>query len=314
MKHITRLYFFALIAALPFSASASCGSAFCPINTQWDVQGVWTEPGLRLDLRYEYIPQKQPKNGSHSIDVGEIPRHHDEVETINHNLLATLDYTFNSHWGASLSIPVVNRSHKHIHNHHGDKLLDKWNLTDVGDIKVAGRYQQSFRKLSAIGIIYGAKLPTGDYNASNNEGDLAERSLQPGTGTTDFLIGPYARLDINKDSSFFTQLLFTKPFKERAGYKAGEQVTFDIGYRHALTPHLSGLTQLNFHYKGKDSGQAAEADDSGNRSIHFSPGLSYSLTKNSMLYGYVQIPLYQHVNGIQLTEKWSAVSGVSFRF
>src|SRR5438270_604567 len=44
----------ALICA-PLTAAASCGSAFCTINTSWDAHGAWLEPGARLDLRYEYI-------------------------------------------------------------------------------------------------------------------------------------------------------------------------------------------------------------------------------------------------------------------
>jgi len=47
--------------AVALDAGASCGTAFCMVNTNWNVQGVWTEPGLRLDLRFEYIDQDQPR-------------------------------------------------------------------------------------------------------------------------------------------------------------------------------------------------------------------------------------------------------------
>jgi hypothetical protein len=38
------------------------------------------------------------------------------------------------------------------------------------------------------------------------------------------------------------------------------------------------------------------------------------LTKTTQIYGFVQLPLYQRVNGVQLTADWSAVVGVSARF
>ena len=57
------------IAAAPAS-HASCGSAFCAINTNWDSQGLYLEPGARLDVRYEYIPQEQPRAGSNRVAVG----------------------------------------------------------------------------------------------------------------------------------------------------------------------------------------------------------------------------------------------------
>src|SRR4051794_13685075 len=85
----------ALAPAMPIPAGASCGAAFCALSTDWGVHGAWTEPGVRVDLRYEYIKQDQPMSGSRRIGVGEIPRHHDEVSTRNRNWLGTIDYTLN---------------------------------------------------------------------------------------------------------------------------------------------------------------------------------------------------------------------------
>ena len=61
-----------------------------------------------------------------------------------------------------------------------------------------GRYQTSFEdseqlRLSFAGLLAGVKLPTGKTNVTNDEGAVAERTLQPGTGTTDLLIGAYFR-------------------------------------------------------------------------------------------------------------------------
>jgi hypothetical protein len=55
----------AVVALLSFSASfaqGACGADFCTVNTNWDVQGLTIERGLRLDLRFEYIKQDQPKS------------------------------------------------------------------------------------------------------------------------------------------------------------------------------------------------------------------------------------------------------------
>src|SRR5690606_27118317 len=101
------VYSLLILFAGASSAQASCAAAFCPINTQWNTQGVWTEPGWRADLRYEYVPQNQPRTGSDAVGVGEIPKHHDEVKTINRNLLATLDYGFANGWGITASLPMT---------------------------------------------------------------------------------------------------------------------------------------------------------------------------------------------------------------
>src|SRR2546423_93295 len=82
-----------LAAGFAGNAGASCGSAFCMVNTNWNAQGAWIEPGARLDLRFEYIAQDQPRAGSRTVGVGEIPQHHDEIRTVNRNWIGTFDYT-----------------------------------------------------------------------------------------------------------------------------------------------------------------------------------------------------------------------------
>ena len=42
-------------ATLSFNAHASCGGAFCTLNTDAGVQGTWNKPGVRLDMRAEFI-------------------------------------------------------------------------------------------------------------------------------------------------------------------------------------------------------------------------------------------------------------------
>lgn len=81
----------ALALAFAGESAASCGTAFCMVNTSWNVQGVWTEPGARFDLRFEYIDQDQPMAGSRKVGVGEIRQHHDEVRTLNRNWIGTVD-------------------------------------------------------------------------------------------------------------------------------------------------------------------------------------------------------------------------------
>src|SRR5215212_4520382 len=91
----------AAIVACAADASASCGAAFCLVNTDWSVQGAWTEPGARVDLRYESIDLDQPRSGRDRVAIGQVPRHHDEVETRNRNFVAALDWTFTPQWGVS---------------------------------------------------------------------------------------------------------------------------------------------------------------------------------------------------------------------
>lgn len=298
------------------SAQASCGAAFCPVNTQWNTQGIWTEPGWRADLRYEYIPQNQPRSGSHTVGVGEISQHHDEVKTFNHNFLATLDYGSADNWGVTISVPIVDRDHTHIHNHMGSQFLEKWDFARIGDVQLMGRYQfTNWNNPYVYGVYLGTKLPTGQFDIKNGDGDLAERTLQPGTGTTDALVGFYARRNMPEfNSSLFAQTILQAPLNERDDYKPGNKLSVDLGYRYDVTDRTSLMLQVNGNTQGRDSGSEAEPESSGGYSVSVSPGVSYALTKTVQVYGFVQKPVYQYVNGVQLTSEWSVVTGISFHF
>jgi hypothetical protein len=309
----------ALAAGFAGAAHASCGSAFCAINTDWGAGTSGLTEGSTLDVRYENIRQTQPRSGSRRVGVGEIPAHHDEVHTFNQNLVATWSQTWASGWGVSATLPLVDRDHLHIHNHMGVPEREQWNFRELGDVRLTGRYQRSLEGSDATprtaGVFLGLKLPTGRTNMANGEGDEAERSLQPGSGTTDLLAGAIFHQQVaSSGAAWFAQVQLQQPLNSHDGFRPGAQLGFDVGYAHPFTQRLSGLVQVNALAKRRDKGANAEPDDSGGRFLFLSPGLSYKLGERFLVYAYYQQPLYQHVNGVQLTADRAVVVGVSTRF
>jgi len=314
------LVFGALIFA-PLTAAASCGSAFCTINTSWDAHGAWLEPGARVDLRYEYIRQDQPRNGTRDVAVGEIPRHHDEVLTVNRNLLGTFDYTFNENWGVSVLAPLVDREHDHIHNHMGEQVPEHWDFREVGDVRVMARRRlfttenPDSHSIGTAGLYLGLKLPTGKTDVKNADGDPAERSLQPGTGTTDTVLGGYYSRQLPlRNLSWFVQGLVQLPLNEHDDYRPGIRTNVDTGVRYDAGERLGLLLQLNGLYKARDRGAQAEPDDTGGQFLFLSPGVSYNFGQRLQAYAFVQLPLYQYVNGVQLVASHALAVGLNMRF
>ena len=310
-----------LVFGVPGGAMASCGSAFCSVNTSWDMQGGAMDHGARLDLRYEAITQNQPRTGSRDIGFGEIRRHHDEVFTRNRNWVGTFDYAFNADWGLSASAPLVDREHLHIHNHQGQQLREAWDFRAAGDLRVLARYRLSSTESrdpptsGAQGIQFGLKLPTGKFNLRNGSGELAERSLQPGTGTTDALLGAYMTRSLPlKDLSWFAQGMVQLPLNTRDGYRAGQRVTLDVGLRYDATDRWSAMLQLNTVLRARDRGIQAEPGDTGGRAVWIAPGASYAVTKDVRFYGFLQLPVFQYVNGVQITAHKAVVVGLNARF
>lgn len=318
---MNRLLLFGALALAPLIASASCGSAFCTINTSWDAHGAWLEPGARFDLRYESIRQDQPRTGTRNIGVGEIPRHHDEVLTVNRNLLGSVDYTFNQNWGVNVLVPMVDRQHDHIHNHMGEQIPESWKFTELGDVRAMARLRLTTTEnrdapsVATSGINFGLKLPTGKTNVQNAAGDLAERTLQPGSGTTDALLGAYYSTHLpTRNLSWFVQGLAQLPLNTYQEYRPGNRLTLDVGGRYEMGDKLGLLLQLNALYKARDSGDQAEPDDTGGKFLFVSPGLSYAFNRQIQAYGFIQLPLYQNVNGVQLVARHAVAVGLNMRF
>jgi hypothetical protein len=87
-----------------------------------------------------------------------------------------------------------------------------------------------------------------------------------------------------------------------------------VGYRYGVTDKLGALVQVNAVVKRRDRGAQAEPNDSGGRFLFISPGLSYAATDTMQIYAFFQKPVYQYVNGVQLTADKAFVLGLSNRF
>jgi len=190
----------------------------------------------------------------------------------------------------------------------------------VGDVRVIGRRQwmtedKEAARLSYYGVNFGLKLPSGDFDVVNSAGARAERTLQPGTGTTDIILGGYYSGVLPfKDSSWFAQGLWQSAFGSREDYKPGPRWTIDFGYRYELNGNVGLMLQLNALHRSRDSGAEAEPEDSGGKFLFLSPGISVAINKDVQIYGFLQFPLYQYVNGVQLTADWSGLIGFSVKF
>ena len=316
MKSFQKLAIASLL--LPLTAQANCGAGFCSLNTDWDIQGVSNKTGVRLDLRAEYIHLDQLRQGSHKTKpAGELDEH-DELRSINRNYLATLDWNINPTWGVTLKLPLIDRAHKHVHNEDDgfggvQPEPEKWDFSGLGDIQAVGRYRFYADNKQNAGIRFGLQLPTGSINKNNGEGEIAERTLQPGTGSVDSVLGAYYNHQ-NGNVSWFAQGLWQHSLHQRDHFKPGRKLSADVGISYSVTPDISLMLQFNAQHKLRDSGANTEPADSGGHSFSVSPGVSYRVTGNTRIYGFVQAPLVQYVNGTQLTPDWSAAVGINTSF
>ncbi len=328
-------------------AFASCGQAFCPIETSTLAESPLRQGKFYFNVVYEYIDQDEPRIGTNKASVGEIAREHDEVFTQNNTVKFTLDYGITSRLTLGLVVPFLDRHHAHIervehHDNHeresgGGSLeepestggVDRWTYQELGDLQLTARYlwlQPETPLRPAFSLIAGMKLPTGRTGVKNDTGETAELTLQPGNGSWDGIIGVSyvqnfsAATLIQKTAlaPLFVTVLGRFPVDVgKFGYEPGSEIFVNIGFAYPLFQKLDLLAQINFHYQDRDSvGHApgVEQADTGRETLFLSPGVRYHLTRNMNLYFLMQFPVYQRVNGIQATSDWNLTSGISYRF
>jgi hypothetical protein len=305
-----------MVPATPAVACSSCG---CSLTTDWAAQGFGAvNPGWAIDLRLDYINQTDLRSGTKSVDRGslEIPNEREiQQQTKNINYTLFVDYTKDANWGVTVQVPYFDRYHTTIAP--GDTDISTSHTKSFSDVRVIGRYQ-GFTPDHSIGMQFGLKLPTGDIHNSFISGPQAgaplDRGLQPGTGTTDLLLGGYNFGALSRDWDYFVQGLVQLPLNYKEEFKPGNGLNLNAGVQYVSFEHWTPRLQINARIEGRDKGAQADIENSGATLVYLSPGAYFHLTHTTHAFAFMQLPVYQRVNGLQIEPKYTASVGVRFMF
>ena len=174
----------------------------------------------------------------------------------------------------------------------------------------------------------GIELPTGKRSPTNDDGEPADPTLAPGSGSVDIFGGVVYQTQIGVPSlsrgplgnasvmPFFAGALYRHNGYGTDDYRQGRQLLVNAGVNYPLFAWLDVLGQVNADFRGKDDAGDTGEDpaNTGRTSVYVSPGLRVGLPGGLGAYWLVQIPVYQRVNGIQLTSDYNLVTGVQARF
>ncbi|HEY2573400.1 MAG TPA: hypothetical protein VGH65_04995, partial [Verrucomicrobiaceae bacterium] len=213
------------------------------LNSDWDVQGFYTEGGLRMDVTYAFINQYQLRSGNRKISANDVPDGQELESFTRSNLInLNLDYMFNSDWGVSLQVPFVVRDHATFgEDHHS---YDTSATSSFGDVSLLVNYQ-GFLEKHNLGVQVGVILPTGSFTDTFRSGDPLDRGLQPGTGTTDLLASIYYFDTLGKDWGYFAQASVRTAFNYRSDFKPGTAESLTLGLRYTAIERVIPQLQVN---------------------------------------------------------------------
>jgi hypothetical protein len=328
-------------------ACASCGCSLTPDAAT----GFSSAAGWRVSLEYDYLDQNQLRNGSSAVAAGRVAAINDaggsqevEHDTINRYTTLGIGYSADANWSFRLLLPYVDRGHTTYgaaSNPLTSDQLSGATATGLGDAKFLVNYQ-GLLPTHALGLQLGVKLPTGHYGGPNADGtgsvgrspvafstgpasqnaapdNLLDTSLNPGTGSTDLIVGAFYFQPVSQDFDAFVNAQFQAAVAQKldqagADFRPGNQASLSFGLRYEADPALVPQVQVNITRRSSDQGALADSANTAGTVAYLSPGLSWSALPKLQVYGFVQLPVYSKLTGYQLMPRWTATTGLSYAF
>ncbi len=305
----------ALVAAAP--ASIACSVCGCSLSSDWAAQGYATNPGPEAAVRYEYFDQTDLRSGTGSVNRATLGFPNDseiQQRTLNRNTVLDLSDVLDPSWAISATIPWHDRLHTTIAA--GDTDLSTTYASGLGDVRLLARYQ-NFSGDHSFGLQAGLKLPTGRFDQNFTAGPQSDgpldRGLQLGTGTTDLLAGASWFARPATSVGFFAQAMFDQPLAAREGFLPSASLTLSSGVRWLNASLFTPQLQLNVKTETREHGAQADTPNSGGIIAYLSPGLTAEVTTRVSGFVFVQLPVYQRVNGLHLEPKWILSLGMRMK-
>jgi len=302
-------------------ACATCG---CTLSAD-AAMGYSSTAGWRLSFEYDYIHQDELRSGTHGVDT--VPAGNElERETLNRYLTTGIYYAPTPDWSAALFVPYVERTHSTYGTYEpGQPLeLSSSHSSSLGDVRLIGSYQ-GFLPTHNLGVQLGLKLPTGQYgtavnfNSGPNAGTPLDTSLQPGTGSTDVIVGAYYYRAISQNFDVFANGQFQSAVAHHLDqpgndFRPGNSTTVSVGLRLEADPRWVPQVQLNVTRKLRDQGALADTADTAGTVAYLSPGITLRAGAKLHVYGFVQVPVYSNLYGYQVFPHYTASVGASYAF
>ena len=319
MKSISTLFlsFLTVLSGL-IPVAHACSVCGCSLSSDWAAQGYATQAGLEAGLRFEYFEQSELRSGSGGVDRSTLTFPNDseiQQKTVNRNTWLDLNYMAGSSWAFSASIPYHDRFHTTIAE--GDTGISTSRASGLGDVRLLARYQQT-SSAHSFSLQFGLKLPTGRFDQNFAEGPqagaLLDRGLQLGTGTTDLLLGATWFARPATAWGAFGSVQLAQPLAARDGFIPSTSLTLSGGLRWLNSSRITPQLQLNLKTETREHGAGADTRNSGGTVAYLSPGLTVELTPHASAFAFVQIPVWQHWNGLQLQPHSLLITGVRCRW
>jgi hypothetical protein len=331
------------VGAMP--EAHACTTASCPLVTQ-SQDALRAKGVFAVDVSFRYMSDSRLQRGRGadeaalapyvSFEAGTVYPGHHRDQSMEHRLLQVdLSYGLTSRLSLFGSLPLVNdREHSQFelvapgavfegHASHGpvpagavvSPFTTRHARSGVGDVQLGAGYAVLGSAREALAARALVELPTGAYRLRDAQGFIDRPELQPGSGSTDLLLGlHYQRSVSSSGAALFGAASLRRNGTNGLGYRFGRELSIGTGITQGPARRGRLSLQLTLRHTERDRFQAGGVPSTGATTLSLAPGVRLRTPGRSVLYAYAKLPVAQRVNEAQLTPRVDVVVGLSRSF
>lgn len=313
-----KLSFFALLLyVLSFNAQTCCSGGI-PLSNNIGLP-LLEKGTIQIGLNYDY-------NNLNTLNFGSEKLDDDSRLRITHSILLNTSYAITNHFSAEGLFTWVNQR-RNI-SQFGNENLDQ--TSGIGDAVLLLKYDVSklFPKIigknSSLQFGIGTKVPFGSSTETNNQGITLNADLQPGSNAWDAIFLGSFSSSFNFRPSL---LLNIKTIYRNTGtnnsyfgnntYKFGNEFQGFLSFSDQFMFLKTLLINLSISFKYRDAQLdqigGFDLDNTGGNWTSVIPNFSVDIKSNISFSTKAEIPIYNHVDGTQLTPTYRITTGLLFK-
>lgn len=304
MKIFCLFIFFLLIPLRTVSACGSCALPNLDSDAKSDVHTnghVWSFETSVESRNWDVIPA-EAAHGLHDEGHHVHDKTHEETVHLGLTIHPSERITFYA------DLPYAERHFLEVHEH--DALGEKRVSEGFGDLQTIITAKLFLARNASAGLIGGVKWPTGRTSEKDDNGDLFEAELQPGSGSYDFPTGVFFQRTTGAWEWEGT-LVYLWKSEGTQDFRAGDTLEMALSAGHSWETK-GGSVALGaegvFEYEQKDEENGAQVEDSGGTAFLIGPSVSVMFPNCVELFAKILLPAYQDPGGVhqKVDFEWEA--------
>ena len=236
-ERIATLVVLATLLLVGAWSDVSFACEYCMLSQGLSPLQTSTGIGVRIDERYTVLDKLY--DGTSKVDN---PGAKETFLTTQ----VTGFYAINENLTALLVVPYAHKTMRDVEVDDSTspptETVTTGDSTGLGDIALMGRYifykRHALDSTALLAGQLGVKLPTGATDARDDNGDFMDAHIQPGTGSTDFLLGLNGSYALGR-STLSSSILYLIDGQGKAGddyHQFGNMLNYDVTGLYRIYP------------------------------------------------------------------------------